>query len=170
MPRVIHFEIHADDTERALNFDYTMNPGASGCPITLQAFVAWNRNCRQMVGNAPRPVALPETFPALQHFRTAPIYFEEDVDVNNAVVPDGLFSNTDQITNRHFKTGHILFVDGSTELSKLPKGPLPESQSDVGDFTGNDIYASKGGGLWFQVCPSWPATRRPFGWLNAPRP
>lgn len=158
-------------TERALNFDYTMNPGASGCPVSLTALVAYNSNCRSIAGNAPRAAALPGNFASLKYMRSAPVYFEEDVDVNNAAVPDGLFSNTDQLTNRHFRRGHILYVDGSTELPILPKGPIPESQNDIGDFTGNDIYATKGGrALWFQMCPSWPGTRRPFNWMSLPRP
>jgi prepilin-type N-terminal cleavage/methylation domain-containing protein len=156
-------------SERAINFDYTMLTGASGAPVSMQTLFGYDQRCRTRAGNAARPPVLPANTTDIKFWRSAPVYFEEDIDVNNAAVPDGLFSNTDQLTNRHFKRGHILFVDGSTELPILPKGPLPDSQNDVGDFTANDIYASKGG-LWYQVAPSWPATRRPFGWMNSPRP
>ncbi|MBC7771301.1 MAG: DUF1559 domain-containing protein [Pyrinomonadaceae bacterium] len=155
---------------RALNFDYTMITGASGASTSLSTFVAWDSRCSTRRGDAARPTILPNNSPTLEFFRSPPVFMEEDSDVNNAAVPDGLFSNSDQLSNRHFKRGHVLYLDGSTDLPVLPKGPLPDSQGDIGDFTGNDIYASRGGS-WYQMSPNWPAAGvRGFNWLNAPRP
>jgi prepilin-type N-terminal cleavage/methylation domain-containing protein len=156
-------------TDRALNFDYTMLTGASGAPTSMQTLFGYDQRCRTRGGQAARPAVLPANTTDVVFFRSAPVYFEEDIDLYNGPSPDGMFSNWDQLTNRHFKRGHILFIDGSTELPILPKGPLPESPTDVGDFTGNDLYASKGA-LWYQIAPSWPGTRRPFGWMGNPRP
>lgn len=154
---------------RALNFDYTMLTGASGAQIALETFVAWDTRCRTRVGTAARPTIVPQNTASMTFFRSAPVYMEEDSYLYNAESPDGLFSNWDQLSNRHFKRGNILYLDGSTDLPTFPKGPLPEVSSDVGDFTANDIYASKGV-QWYQVAPSWPGTTRRFNWLNSPRP
>ena len=73
--------------------------------------------------------------------RTVPVYFEEDTPFWNAPSPDGMFSNWDQLTNRHDRRGHFLYVSGDVELGDFPRGPRPETQDELGDFTGNDIYA-----------------------------
>lgn len=157
-------------SERALNFDYTMVTGASGAPVGVETFVGYNERCRTMTANAARPAVLAANTSTIKFFKSAPVYMEEDTDFHNAGSPDGLYSNVDQLTGRHFKRGHVLFLDGSTELPILPKGSVLESQDDVGDFTANDLYATRGQ-LFYQMAPTWPnGGARPFGWLGRPRP
>ena len=155
-------------SERALNFDYTMITGSSGVRVSTTTMVGWDQRCRTRTGTAARPTVLPANTTEVNFFRSPPVYIEEDSDFYNANTHDGLFSNWDQVTNRHFDRGHILFLDGSTENSTLPKGPYPERNDDRGDFTGNDLYATTGR-LYYQMAPSWPGGARNFGWLNNPR-
>lgn len=154
---------------RALNFDYTMIPGSSGAPLYTQSMTAWDSYCSRRVGTEARPLSLPADWAPLRMFRSPPVYVEEDVQINNAGVPDGLFSNTDQLAYRHFKKAHMTFMDASVELMDMPRGPDLNVATDVGDFSGNDLYAGRGNGNWFQMAPSWPATTRPYGWLQQPR-
>ncbi|MGH7133250.1 MAG: type II secretion system protein [Phycisphaerales bacterium] len=158
-------------SERALNFDYTMVTGASGSPLSITTLVAWDTRCATQVSNHNRAATLAPNSPFLKLFRSPPVFVEEDTYVNNAGVPDGLFSNGDQWTGRHFRKGHIACLDGTAELADMPKGPDDTSVNDFGDFNGLDLYASKTGqGTWYQMCPSWPTGLRNFGWLKAPGP
>lgn len=160
----ILFEQFLED--RALNFDYTMAPGMSGAPMTTQAMAAWDSRCRTMNAQQPRPTPSVTT---LNKMPSVPIFFEEDVEWWNSRSPDGLFSNWDQITDRHSSNGHILYISGHVEPLKAPRGPDPLSQNDQGDLAGNDFWVSTRGTTWFQLAPSWPATPRPYSWLKNPR-
>jgi hypothetical protein len=115
---------------------------------------------------AGRPAAVAANDPNMKIMRSAPVYMEEDIDWWNSHTPDGLFSNQDMLTNRHFGRGHISLLDGGAELARLPKGKVVTQ----GSFTGNDLYASRGKSPYYQVAPTWPGVLRPFGWLKAPRP
>jgi prepilin-type N-terminal cleavage/methylation domain-containing protein len=153
--------------ERGLNFDYTMVTGASGAPVGANALIAFDKRCSTRAGTAGRPPSVPRSDTNMQILRAAPVYMEEDVDYYNAQYPDGLYSNWDQVTNRHFGRGNAALIDGSAELMDLPKGHIPSQ----GSFTANDLYASGGHGPWYQVAPSWPGPpTRPYGWLKDPRP
>jgi len=154
-------------SDRALNFDYTMVTGVSGCRVDTQTRVGWSSQCRTMSGQQGRPTVLTGT--NLTAMRSVPVYFEEDTPFWNAPSPDGMFSNWDQLSDRHDRRGHLLYVSGDVELGDFPRGPRPETQDELGDFTGNDIYAFSRSNTWLQVCPSWPATNRPWGWINNPR-
>jgi prepilin-type N-terminal cleavage/methylation domain-containing protein len=153
-------------SSRALNFDYTMNTGASGARVDSGVEVAWDTRCMQMSAGTPRSTPSPST---LKPLRSLPVFAEEDTIWWNGPSPDGLWSNMDQITNRHAKKGHIVYLTGDVELAGFPLGPDPNSQSDIGDFTANDIWAKGAAGRWYEVCPSWPATLRNFGWFDMPK-
>ncbi len=149
-------------SERKMNFDYTMSTGSSGTRLSTTTFAAWNKAFA--TGGAPIPANL-------QRFRSIPIYFEEDTEWYNRRSPDGLFSNLDQLTHRHQKSGHVVFVDCSVEAFNFPAGARPDIE-EPGDWTANTIFCSRSGnnGTWYQLAPSWPATQRPFGWTDQPRP
>ncbi|MBX3385609.1 MAG: prepilin-type N-terminal cleavage/methylation domain-containing protein [Phycisphaeraceae bacterium] len=158
-------------TKRSFNFDYTMATGASGARTDSDRPVAWDRSCRTRVSTAARPsVPNPND---LVIMRGVPVYFEEDSKWWNGNTPDGLFSNWDQLTHRHggrkLGGGHVVYSNGEVELLMLPKGPRPDLESDVGDFTGNDLWILGQGNRWHQLAPSWPAFLRPFAWPNNPR-
>ncbi len=150
---------------RGLNFDYTISTGANGLPLYTQTRVAYDNRTQNMTVSATRTVP-PAT--ALVSFTAIPIYFEEDTEWWNGKSVDGMFSNWDQIAVRHAKKGNILFLGGHVEPFKPTVGPDPLTQGDVGDFTGNDLWVSKGP-RWFQYAPSWPAVARPYGWAKNPR-
>lgn len=147
-------------SDRKMNFDYTMTTGASGARLSTTTFAGWNKTLSHSqtltTGNN------------VQRFRNIPIYMEEDVDWYNRVSPDGLFSNADQVTHRHEKKGHMVMLDDSVEAVDFPHGPRQDLEEPQ-DFTGNDIYCSRNGTNWFQLCPTWPGTLRPYGWTDQPR-
>jgi prepilin-type N-terminal cleavage/methylation domain-containing protein len=157
---------------RGLNFDYTMVTGATGAPVGGNAIVGYDTRCAQRPMTAGRATQLTRNDPNVQVLRSLPIYMEEDVDNWNANSPDGLYSNWDEITDRHFGRGNMVLLDGSAELTRLPRS----RNATNGNFTANDLYASSGHGSWFQVAPTWPGnptpqgTTRPYGWFKAPRP
>lgn len=154
-------------TDRSFNFDYTMVTGASGVRVDTSRLFAWDKGCKTLGAQAARPTQPIAT--NLVYMRSVPVYFEEDVLWHNSPSPDGMFSNWDELTRRHAKKGHIVYANGDVESFNPPRGPVPTSQADIGEFTGNDLWVQGNGGRWYQVAPSWPATNRLYGWINAPR-
>jgi prepilin-type N-terminal cleavage/methylation domain-containing protein len=154
-------------SSRALNFDYTMMTGATGARVDMVTEIAWDSRCQQLTAQTAR------TQPnqtQLRHLRSLPVFVEEDIIWWNSQNPDGMWSNWDQITDRHTRKGHIAFLDGGVGAMEFPRGGNPNSQNDIGDFTAGDIWAKGRGGQWYQVGPSWPIPgARPFGWINGPR-
>jgi prepilin-type N-terminal cleavage/methylation domain-containing protein len=151
---------------RGLNFDYTMVTGASGGPVGGDAIVAYDKRCAQRTMGAGRATVIARNDSNMVMLRSPPVYMEEDGEWWNAQSPDGLFSNQDLVTDRHFGRGNMALLDGSAELSNFPKG---RPDVTVGSITGNDFYATGGKGNWSQLCPTWPGTQRPYGWLKNPR-
>lgn len=152
-------------TPRQINFDYTMVTGASGARVDSSVQVGWDSRCTTFSGQQGR--SQPPTT-AIKYMRAAPAFIEEDSDWWNGSGPDGMYSNWDQVTNRHGKKGNMLLVNGDVESFKAPRGPNNATQNDIGDFVGNDFWA-RGGNQWFQIAPSWPQFPRPYGWINKPR-
>lgn len=151
---------------RGLNFDYTMLTGASGAPVGGDTLVGYDTRCSARAMTAARPASVARTDPNIKILRSAPVYVEEDIDYWNGSTPDGLCSNWDQLTGRHFGRGHMSFLDGSADMPALPKGKVAAQ----GSFTANDLYATGGKGPWYQVAPTWPGVTRRYGWLKNPRP
>ena len=154
-------------TARSFNFDYTMVTGASGARIDTPRIFAMDRGCRTLTGTANRPT---QPSPAnIQILRSLPVFFEEDTMFHNSPSPDGMYSNWDEVARRHGKDGHVVYLTGDVEAFKGPRGPRADTQSDVGEFTGNDLWVQGFGGRWYQVAPSWPINARLFGWINNPK-
>jgi prepilin-type N-terminal cleavage/methylation domain-containing protein len=153
---------------RSLNFDYTMATGVSGAKMGTFVQAGWNRPNPAWTAQTGRPASLtnPTT---MRPLKGVPIYIEEDGLWWNAQSPDGLWSNWDQISTRHQKRGHMLFLGGEVEAFETLVGPDPNTQNDAGDLAANDFYVTTNGSRWFQMAPSWPANPRPFGWLDSPR-
>ena len=154
--------------ERALNFDYTMLTGANGARLSTQTEAAWDTACATRPATTFRQPSLtnPTT---LKRFIGIPVYLEEDSEWYNSRDPDGLNCNNDQLTPRHSKKGHVVFLGGEVMLMDLPRGGNPLIESDVGDFVANDIYASKNGRTWFQMGQTWASNVRPYAWSDNPR-
>jgi len=155
-------------SQRAINFDYTMVTGVSGASIDAPTRIAWDTRCAQWAASSGRPTNPPES--VMRQLRSAPAFIEEDTLWWNSKSPDGLFSNMDQVTDRHDRKGHVVYLDASVDHWEVPKGLRPELDSDQGDFTGNDLYAfSRTLNRWLPLCPSWPLTVRGYNWLQSPR-
>jgi prepilin-type N-terminal cleavage/methylation domain-containing protein len=152
--------------QRALNFDYTMCTGSSGARVDSPIQVAWDTRCRQMSAQQPRSMPPPS---ALSFLNSLPVFVEEDINWWNAPGPDGMWSNWDQITDRHSRKGHMAFLNGDVALVQFPRGGNPNSQNDTGDFVANDVWAQGRNRNWYQVAPTWPGVLRPYGWFDLPR-
>ena len=170
-------------TERDVHFDYTFMSGASLVRIDASTFVGWNRQCLNLTasqtgfGPRPRVVEAANASAVITRFTGIPIFVEEDGFFWNSAVTDGLWSNEDQLTNRHDKSGIMGFLQGHVEQMKLPKGPVDGNggNQDRGDFTANDVYAQGSGGRWFRAGSSWydamgssATSGYSRGWMNAP--
>ncbi|MBY0307754.1 MAG: type II secretion system GspH family protein [Phycisphaerales bacterium] len=154
--------------ERALNFDYTMLTGANGARLGTQTEAAWDTACANRSASTARVASL--TSPTtLQRFVGVPVYLEEDSVWYNSQDPDGLNCNRDQLTPRHERKGHVTFLGGEVQLMALPRGGNPALETDTGDFTASDIYASKNGRTWFTMGATWAFNTRPYGWSDNPR-
>ncbi|MGD9689737.1 MAG: type II secretion system protein [Phycisphaerales bacterium] len=165
-------------SDRALNFDYTMVTGAGGAPLGATVFASWDERCRMRGPQQARALTLAASTPQLKPLHSVPVYVEEDPYWWNEQSPDGLCSNWDEVSEVHFRKGHMAFLDGSALLVDFPVGSDPNTQNDFGDLAANDLYVSRGGNnLWYQLCPTWPGPggttapgTRPYGWLKTPRP
>jgi prepilin-type N-terminal cleavage/methylation domain-containing protein len=151
-------------TPRQINFDYTMLTGASGARVDGDTLVGWDKSCAQRTAQTTRSAPAPAS---IVRFRGVPVFLEEDTRWYNGDTPDGMFSNWDQLTNRHGRKGHLVYANGDVEAFKAPRGPDDATQADRGDMVANDIWAS--GRTWLQVAPSWPLYNRTYGWINRPR-
>jgi prepilin-type N-terminal cleavage/methylation domain-containing protein len=155
-------------TPRQINFDYTMVTGASGARVDGAYTIGWDTRCTTYTAQQARPTPPPNNATTIKYMRSPPAFMEEDSQWWNGPGPDGMYSNWDQLTNRHGKSGNMLLVNGDVESFKAPRGPIDASQNDRGDFVGNDFWI-RGKTSWLQVCPTWPGVLRPFGWINGPR-
>jgi prepilin-type N-terminal cleavage/methylation domain-containing protein len=153
-------------TPRALNFDYTMVTGSSGARVDTTTRAAWDYGCRLLPTQAARGQPAASN---IREFKSIPVFMEEDTQWWNGQSPDGMFSNWDQLTDRHAGKGHIVYVNGDVEQFKALHGPDKNTQNDVGEFTGNDLWAKGRAGLWYQMAGTWPQNNRLYGWINSPR-
>lgn len=160
-------------SQRQINFDYTMVTGSSGARVDGSTLCAWDseylkthgaQNARPMP-----PIGGATVATRMKTFRAVPAFIEEDSQWWNGQSPDGMFSNWDQVTDRHGGKGNILLANGDVEAFKAPRGPIDTSQSDRGDFVGNDIWVRGRNNAWYQLCPTWPGQNRTYGWVNGPR-
>lgn len=147
-----------DLSVRDINFDYTMVYGASGARLGTNTMIALDK---RVVAGGPGGGGPPDQA-SRRTVRDIPVFVEEDEVNNNGPVPDGMFSNTDRLTDRHQGQGFVAFLDGSVE---------PVDWGTKGNnITANDIWASGNGSTWHQLAPSFGSNPgRPYGWLDQPR-
>ncbi len=161
-------------SQRNLNFDYTMVTGASGGRIDSDVQICWDKGCSTYTAEGARPAQPAMT--NIKYLRSAPAFMEEDTEWWNARSPDGMWSNWDRVSNRHAKKGHMLYITGEVELATFPRGTRPLVENEIGNFTGNDLYAKGRLNRWYPIAPSFPGSgpindpsRRSYGWINSPR-
>ena len=176
-------------TERQVMFDFTAMSGANGAMQDAGTAIAYRTACRNLranqtdFGSRPRVLSGLTAGPGtLMRMPGIPVFAEEDGVWWNTSVTDGLWSNEDQITNRHGRKGHMAFMNGSVDLMDLPKGSNDTANggnADLGDFTANDVYALGSGGRWFRAGSPWDmASDVPqppgqggygWGWIDGPK-
>lgn len=170
-------------TERQVHFDYTVMSGASGVRIDSNTNMFYSNQCRTLRANATtsRPRVVASTMSSqFTRIRGIPLFVEEDGYWWNSSVTDGLWSNEDQVTNRHGRKGHFAYVSGDVELMDLPKGNIEGAggNNDIGDFTANDVYAQTRVGQFIRAGSAWDLAAVPglpmdqgygYGWLDNPR-
>ena len=108
---------------RSLNFDYTMCTGANGARVDADVQFCWDYSCTGAGAHDIRPVQ-----PAamnVKYLRSCPGYVEEDTMWNNASVPDGMWSNTDEVSKRHGNSRATSSM--SMAVSSFPNFPRGKS-------------------------------------------
>ncbi|MFG0283364.1 MAG: type II secretion system protein [Phycisphaerales bacterium JB039] len=146
---------------RELDFDYTMMSQIRGARLGLEAQVAY------ITGRAATTRVPVRRADVLTRMPGLPVYVEESTPWYNEVYVDGLWGNRDQITDRHFKGGNVVYLDTSSELFKSPKGTQGEIIQEDDDFEANDLYimVNPRSDYWFQI----DGGGKPWGWVNSPR-
>ncbi|HMN40194.1 MAG TPA: DUF1559 domain-containing protein [Phycisphaerales bacterium] len=156
---------------RAINFDYTMNTGASGCKIDTDSQFCYD------TANVARGTQTARTQPApatTKYLTGCPVFVEEETKYYNSDNPDGMWSNWDRVSTRHARKGHILYMNGHVELPQLPHSGTPDAEPTSPELTGNDIFTRAKPGRWYQMSPSFSGNPtnpnyRGYGWVNSPK-
>jgi prepilin-type N-terminal cleavage/methylation domain-containing protein len=150
-----------------LDFDYCMVSFTEGAKVGITTRAAY---FPPGPGDGPRKLT-PAQAKTLTSFRGVPIFVEESTYWYNEQYQDGYWGNWDQITQRHFKGGHIAYMSGEAEIFKSP-GKLPDNANDPNgnsNFIANDVYVSATGNAtdWWALYWTDPEPR--FGWINHPQ-
>jgi len=165
--------------EAWLNFDYCLNTATDGVRLGSQTLCAYLTNPAEFPYNTDPvdTIKASESEGRLTLFRGTPVYVEESIEWYNHDIRDGLWGNQDQVTPRHFKGGHVAYLEGHAELFKASAGPYERFRENP-DFEADDIYffgristANERG--WIQAYEMYNAysTQRwsRYGWINNPR-
>ncbi len=145
-----------------LDFDYTMVAQIAGAKLGLQVQVAY------LPPDQSRPPRIDQSSSTAQGMTPMvglPVFVEESTYWYNDSVVDGLWGNLDQVSQRHWRGGHVAYLDGRVALFKQPAGPI---ERDVdGDFIANDLYVTVKAGdrYWYQLDGT---VGKPWGWVNNP--
>jgi prepilin-type N-terminal cleavage/methylation domain-containing protein/prepilin-type processing-associated H-X9-DG protein len=153
--------------QSGVQFDYTMLSEAEGARIDLSIVV------RHVPPNVATPTVITAAnlISSLQPMRNLPIFVEESTRWWNDGYRDGLWGNQDQITTRHDNGGNVVYLDGSVELLKPPRGRSEAQQELNLDFEANDIYVTRhnDGSRWYRASIIYANGNLPYGWINNPR-
>lgn len=183
------FLSYLDRKSAQVAFDYTMPSGVGGAKAYNDFDVVY------LTGSEPEDFDTGESTISrtdmrdrldegmAERFRRLPIFVEEDL-ASNSMFPDGKWGDNDEITQRHSNGGHILFIDGSTELFVMPTRFPIEAMDSVASpgargqrgFEGNSVYI-RGGSRYFRQSEADAFDdRNPlngfeerYGWVNTPR-
>jgi len=151
-----------------IDFDFTFVAWMHGARLGAQAKVAYLNDptgpaTQLLVANTPITV-----------LTGIPIFVEESAywynATGNAAEQDGRWVNGDQLSTRHSKACNIAYLEGHVASLKSTRGTA-ERLADPSALTAADIYVTGARG-WIRLEPSVTddATKRPFGWINAPYP
>ena len=164
-------------TQSGIDFDYTFNTNVHGARIGLETRIGYLKNPGQYALNTLPPNAFtgPNDSTLFKLFTGTPVFLEESTLFYNGAGgsrnDDGLFSAGDQFENRHGGGCAVGFLEGHSEFFKAPTGPdinIAEAQ----DLDAQDLYATSVG-PWYRLQAGSQTNgigKRPFGWVNAPKP
>ncbi len=127
-----------------IDFDYTMLSRMHGARLGLDLKMGYYRH---PAAGSP-PAVAPNS--QIQPLTGMLLFVEEDTKFYNEVYQDGLWGNLDQITQRHFKGGNVIYLEGHGELLKTPKGPSEELE-EAGDMNCNDVYIVGASRRWSRI-------------------
>lgn len=152
-----------------VDFDYTMLDEVQGARADLEIFAAWLPPTTSL-SNRRLPAAFVTQLTRMQGL---PLFVEENSFFYNGTSNlEGNWGNLDQVAHRHFKRGHMAFLDGAASLMNLPNG-ANEKLEEPQDFVANCIYVARGvtNNSWYAVSDGSYrfGFTQPFGWINSPR-
>ena len=102
-----------------LDFDYAMSTFTQGANVSSNTRAAFMKPAG---GDYARTLTTTQAR-TLTAMRGIPLFIEESTYWFNEQYQDGLWGNWDQVTLRHNKGGHIVYVSGEVELFKPIQGP-----------------------------------------------
>ncbi len=159
-----------------LDFDYTMVARMEGAPMDCQTRAAYLREPAQYSGHSNPPNSLganPDGQNTLVNLTGLPLFIDESNYWYNDDIPDGAWSNWDQISEVHGGGGTVGYFEGHASVLRFPSGAAESVEEDA-DLTADDFYVLGPSG-WTRLEKLGDATNPPWdrgfpywGWINAP--
>lgn len=155
-----------------VKYDYTFISRTRGITLFSSIKMGLLNNPNSFSPSALPPLTIPISDISISPLRNILLFVEESMYVTNYYNQDGLFGNTDQVTQRHFKDGNVLYLDGVVDKSKWSFGQNEILNEGI-DNDCNDLYV-KGTGPWIRLesnnrSNSTNYIERPMGFINNPR-
>ena len=156
------------DTE--LDFDYSFVSAMEGARLGLETLMAYVTTPSDFRVSQDPPWRWTERG-GLTLFKGHILFVEESTWWYNDDVRDGLWSNEDQITTRHFGAGNVVYLDGHANIFNAPRGQDPKIR-EAPDFEADDVYVNGVDG-WVRMDRHRTIRERhrnwKYGWINRPR-
>lgn len=154
-----------------LDFDYTMAANMQGARTDRVRRIGYVTSPERWPAGTIPPATLPiSAMPNVPHVKQlsgTPVFMEENTIFFNQDVPDGLWSNADQIETRHNGSANVAYLEGHVEPITPLMGPINQAQEPE-DLDANDFYVRKDN-VWVRI-EYRVGTLRPYGWINKPEP
>ncbi len=156
-----------------LDFDYTFVGRLQGGRLSSDFRVAYLKQHDLYAPSTKPPVFLqPSAAFEFIPFNGRPIFVEESTHWYNQTYKDGIWSNEDQFSIRHFGGASVAYLEGHAETFKPPSGKF-ENLRENADLETNDLYlwGRSAAGLpgWVRMEPTASYAERPYGWANRPK-
>jgi prepilin-type N-terminal cleavage/methylation domain-containing protein len=160
------------DPPDKVDYDYTFVSRTQGLRLgsNIQMGIH-NKPFNFPVNNLP-PQSMTNPSVDINRIHGVILFIEESTYFNNLSNQDGMYGNTDQISDRHSNNGNVLYDDLYVSSSPLQHGFISDlNEKDDSDC--NDLYV-RSNGDWIRLesnnrnnKTNW--VERPVGWINNPR-
>lgn len=159
------------NTAEGVDTDYTMHGNVGGLRLDRQIITGTTDRQLPYSPSSPKIQSRLLGLATMRHLPGPPIMVEESLYHNNEGVPDARWQNTDKLTTRHERGGHLGFHDGSVLL--LPASPAFDSDDEPSDSYERSTEAFGLASIYYLMPNGWfgnPVLSPPsaYGWINSP--